>query len=80
MCCIASSRLKLECRWEQSAKDLGRYVQVGRIDIEKERRLAKKFNIMTVPMIYTYIDGNIQTFYGTQPQALQRRDPSPATP
>lgn len=41
-----------------------RYVQVGRIDIDKETKLAKKFNTMSVPMIYSYVDGQIQTFYG----------------
>mmetsp|Transcript_12994 Transcript_12994/g.25950 ORF Transcript_12994/g.25950 Transcript_12994/m.25950 type:complete len:781 (+) Transcript_12994:66-2408(+) len=50
--------------WEKMGKDLGRYVRVGRFNFEKEPGLAKRFNVMSVPMIYTFVDGVRTTFFG----------------
>lgn len=50
--------------WEKIGKDLGRYVNVARFNYEKSPGLAKKFSTMSVPMIYSYVDGVRTPFLG----------------
>lgn len=50
--------------WEKVGKDLGRYVSVGRFNVESEAGLAARFNTMSVPMIYSWVRGRRETFFG----------------
>ena len=51
-------------RWEQLGRDLGRYMRVGRVNVERERGLARRFNALSVPMIYAHVDGRVTAFHG----------------
>ncbi|KAJ1490838.1 hypothetical protein T484DRAFT_1934409, partial [Baffinella frigidus] len=71
---LAYSDYSNECwemadEWEAIGKDLGRYVTVGRFNMEKEPGLAKKFGAVSVPMIYSVVGGKRTPFYGAPTHA-----------
>lgn len=68
------------------ARQMGRRVEVYRVDIETSRQAAARFNIHSIPTLILFADGTERDrFVGTQPAtflvaALDRLFPQPHPP
>ncbi|MDD4381782.1 MAG: thioredoxin [Candidatus Dojkabacteria bacterium] len=54
---------------EDVAKDMGEKVKVGKVNVDEEGSLAQEFQIMSIPAVYIFKDGQVvESMIGLQPK------------
>lgn len=54
---------------EDVAKEVGDEIKVGKVNVDEEGSLAQEFQIMSIPAVYIFKDGNvIEKMIGLQPK------------